>query len=150
LQLAGGLDLVIESDVPEGKGVSSSAALEAATLASLARLERLHLEPRQAALLCQRAENLVAGAACGVMDQMAVIAGRRGHLLELLCQPAEHLGDLPLPRGLALFGIDSGVRHAVSGSDYTAVRIGAFMGYRIIAELAQLPVRPGDRAGHVR
>ncbi|HEX7086987.1 MAG TPA: hypothetical protein VF198_11520 [Vicinamibacterales bacterium] len=150
LSLTGGLDLVIESAVPEGKGVSSSAALEAATLASLARLERLHLEPRQAALLCQRAENLVAGAACGVMDQMAVIAGRRGHLLELLCQPAEHLGDLPLPRGLALFGIDSGVRHAVSGSDYTAVRIGAFMGYRIIAELAQLPVRAGDRAGHVR
>lgn len=149
LQLAGGLDLVIESDVPEGKGVSSSAALEAATFAALARLERLHVEPRRAALLCQRAENLVAGAACGVMDQMAVIAGRKGHLLELLCQPAEHLGDLPLPPGLAVFGIDSGVRHAVSGSDYTAVRIGAFMGYRIIADLAGFSVRPGDRPGHV-
>ena len=150
VRFTGGADIVVESDVPEGKGVSSSAALEAAALAALAQVERLPLEPRRAALLCQRAENLVVGAPCGVMDQMAVIAGRRGHLLALLCQPAELQGHVALPRGLAVFGIDSGIRHAVSGSDYTAVRVGAFMGYRVIADLEGLPVRAGDRPGHVR
>ncbi len=153
----------IESDVPEGKGVSSSAALEAATmtalvaalsaesetnLTSLENLANLK-NPRTQALSCQRAENLVVGAPCGVMDQMAVICGKAGHLMALLCQPAELRAPLRLPAGFAVFGIDSGIRHAVTGSDYTAVRVGAFMGYRILADLAGLAVSPGEREGHV-
>ena len=54
-----------------------------------------------------------------------------------------------LPDGLGVWGIDSGIRHAVTGADYGAVRIGAFMGYRILAELAGLRVTAGDRKGHV-
>ncbi len=69
--------------------------------------------------------------------------------MALLCQPAELRAPLRLPAGLAVFGIDSGIRHAVTGSDYTAVRIGAFMGYRILADLAGLAVPPGEREGHV-
>ena len=154
--------VTVESDVPEGKGVSSSAALEAATMTALvAALSDLTApqphphtlttlrDPRALALLCQRAENLVVGAPCGVMDQMSVICGRAGHLMALLCQPAELRAALRLPSGLAVFGIDSGIRHAVTGSDYTAVRIGAFMGYRILADLAGLAVSPGQREGHV-
>jgi L-arabinokinase len=161
-----GASVEIESDVPEGKGVSSSAALEAATMtalvAALAAVPDSHapaslrphaptspLSPRTQALLCQRAENLVVGAPCGVMDQMAVIGGKAGHLMALLCQPAELRAPLRLPTGLAVFGIDSGIRHAVSGSDYTAVRVGAFMGYRILADLTGLSVTPGDRQGQV-
>ena len=49
-----------------------------------------------------------------------------------------------------MWGIDSGIRHAVTGADYGAVRVGAFMGYRILAELAGLRVTPGERTGHVR
>jgi galactokinase len=153
----------IESDVPEGKGVSSSAALEAATLTALVAAIRDEAEsnqtnlknledlnnPRTQALTCQRAENLVVGAPCGVMDQMAVIHGKAGHLMALLCQPAELQAPLRLPSGLAVFGVDSGIRHAVTGSDYTAVRIGAFMGYRILADLAGLAASPGEREGHV-
>ena len=74
------------------------------------------------------------------MDQMTVICGQAGHLMALLCQPAELRAPLRLPDGLAVFGIDSGIRHAVTGSDYTAVRVGAFMGYRILADLAGLAV----------
>ncbi len=83
------------------------------------------------------------------MDQMAVMCGKAGHLMALLCQPAELRPPLRLPAGLAVFGIDSGIRHAVTGSDYTAVRIGAFMGYRILADLAGLSAAPGEREGHV-
>jgi galactokinase len=156
-QFSHGAIVEIESDVPEGKGVSSSAALEAATLTALlgamgargAEAGLALLSPRDQALLCQRAENLVVGAACGVMDQMAVICGRAGHLMALLCQPAELQPPLRLPDELAVFGIDSGIRHAVTGSDYTSVRVGAFMGYRILADMAGLAVRPGTRDGHV-
>ncbi|HZQ34518.1 MAG TPA: hypothetical protein VFD32_01205, partial [Dehalococcoidia bacterium] len=59
-----------------------------------------------------------------------------------LCQPAEVRGFVPVPPALGLWGIDSGIRHAVSGADYGSVRVGAFMGYRIVAGLAGLPVAP--------
>jgi L-arabinokinase len=55
-----------------------------------------------------------------------------------------------VPDHLRLWGIDSGIRHAVTGADYGAVRVGAFMGYRILAELAGFAVHAGDREGHVR
>ena len=70
--------------------------------------------------------------------------------MALLCQPAEFQGSVRLPDELGVWGIDSGIRHAVTGADYGAVRVGAFMGYRILAELAGLRVTPGERDGHVR
>jgi galactokinase len=86
-------------------------------------------------LLCQRVENLVVGAPCGVMDQMTAVFGERDRLLLMLCQPAELKRMITLPRQLMLWGIDSGIRHSVSGSDYGSVRAGAFIGTRIIADL---------------
>jgi L-arabinokinase len=145
-----GAAILIESDVPEGKGVSSSAAIEAATMEAVIEAWRVPMEPRMRAVRCQQAENLIVGAPCGVMDQMASMCGEAGSLMALLCQPAEFQGSLPLPDGLGVWGIDSGIRHAVTGADYGAVRIGAFMGYRILAELAGLRVTPGQRDGHVQ
>jgi galactokinase len=108
------------------------------------------IEPRMRAVRCQQVENLIVGAPCGVMDQMASVCGEAGSLMSLLCQPAEFQGSVRLPDGLGVWGIDSGIRHAVTGADYGAVRIGAFMGYRILAALANLRVTPGQRAGHVQ
>jgi L-arabinokinase len=134
LRPASGLRLLIRSDVPEGKGVSSSAAVEVAALQAMAILYGVTLDPRDLALLCQKVENLVVGAPCGVMDQMTAACGRAGELLVLLCQPAELQGTLRVPEEIAIWGIDSHVRHAVTGSDYGRVRVGAFMGARILAE----------------
>jgi L-arabinokinase len=72
------------------------------------------------------------------MDQMTSACGEQNRLLALLCQPAEIVGQVPLPDGLEIWGIDSGVRHEVGGADYGGVRTGAFMGYRIVADLAGL------------
>jgi L-arabinokinase len=144
-----GLRLLIRSSVPEGKGVSSSAALEVAVMQAIAALVDLPLEPRELALLAQTVENRIVGAACGVMDQMTASCGEGDRLLALLCQPAELRGTLALPSDLEIWGIDSGVRHAVSGSDYTSVRTAAFMGARILAERAGQKVRPGSRPGSV-
>jgi L-arabinokinase len=140
-----GIRLLISSRVPEGKGVSSSAALEVATMSAVAAAFSLELEPRELALLCQRAENLVVGAPCGVMDQITALCGNENQLLELLCQPAEVLGSITLPQDLALWGLDSGVRHSVSGADYGSVRVGTFIGYRMIAEFAGLPIERSEK-----
>lgn len=133
-----GARLLISSRVPEGKGVSSSAALEVSTMSAVAAAFDLNLAPRELALLCQRVENLVVGAPCGVMDQMTSACGEENQLLALRCQPAELQGTILLPADLAVWGLDSGVRHSVGGGDYGSVRVGAFMGYRIIAELSGL------------
>jgi galactokinase len=136
-----GLRLLIYSDVPAGKGVSSSAALEVATMQALCGLYALQLEGRELAILCQRAENLIVGAPCGIMDQMTAACGEQDSLLALLCQPAELQTAVSLPAEMEVWGIDSGIRHAVTGADYGSVRVGAFMGYRIIADLANLPAQ---------
>ncbi len=145
-----GAAILIESDVPEGKGVSSSAAIEAATMEAVVEAWRVSIEPRTRALRCQQVENLIVGAPCGVMDQMSSICGEAGSLMALLCQPAELQSTVRLPDGLGVWGIDSGIRHAVTGADYGAVRVGAFMGYRVLAALAGLRVMPGQRQGHVQ
>jgi L-arabinokinase len=138
-----GARLLIASSVPQGKGVSSSASLEVAVMQAIAAAFEISLGGRELALLCQKVENLVAGAPCGVMDQMTVSCGEPNRLLALLCQPAELRESVSVPDEIRFWGLDSGVRHAVTGSDYGSVRVGAFMGYRIIAELAGLKVERG-------
>jgi galactokinase len=150
VDIAGGLRLLVRSDVPEAKGVSSSAALEVATMRALSHRLGIDVDAGTAARLCQKAENLVVGAPCGIMDQMTSALGRADELLALLCQPAEVQGFARLPESLGVWGIDSGIRHAVSGSDYTSVRTGAFMGYRMIAAMAGLQAVASDRGSVVR
>ena len=139
-----GARLLISSRVPEGKGVSSSAALEVATMSAVAAAFDINIGPRELALLCQRVENLVVGAPCGVMDQMTAACGEANHLLSLICQPAELQGSIKLPEDLTVWGLDSGVRHSIGAGDYGSVRAGTFMGYRIIAELAGFNVKQGN------
>src|SRR5262245_19683410 len=145
---ASGATIVIKSNVPEGKGVSSSAALEVATMQAVVAAFEIEVSPQELAVLCQKVENLVAGAPCGLMDQMTSACGEAGHLLELLCQPSDLKGTLALPEDIQVWGLDSGIRHSVGGSDYGTVRTAAFMGYRMIAELAGLMVT-GASAGKV-
>ena len=92
-------------------------------------------------------ENFVVGAPCGIMDQMASACGLENNLFAILCQHAELVGSVPLPPEIGVWGIDSGVRHAVTGSDYNSVRVEAFMGYRIIADKKGL-VPTQQRGGH--
>jgi len=131
-----GAKVLISSDVPEGKGVSSSAALEVAAMSAITNAYDIQISPQEIAFLSQKVENLIAGAPCGVMDQMTAACGERDRLLALLCQPGELKGTISLPEELSIWGIDSGIRHSVAGADYGTVRTAAFMGYRIITEIA--------------
>jgi L-arabinokinase len=145
-----GVRLFITSDVPEGKGVSSSAALEVAVMAATAACFGIEMDGVALATACQWVENHIAAAPCGIMDQMTSVLGRRDRLLRLKCQPAIVEGHVSIPAGYGFYGIDSGIRHAVTGSDYGTVRTAAFMGYRIIADAASLLVSEGTGVVEVR
>jgi L-arabinokinase len=80
---------------------------------------------------------------------MTAACGEANRLLALLCQPAELQGPIAIPDELAVWGIDSGIRHSVSGADYGSVRVGAFMGYRMIADSAGLKVDAANETGRV-
>ena len=96
------------------------------------------MESQHMAAACQWVENQIVGAPCGIMDQMTSACGRSERLLRLRCQPGTVEGYLEIPNGYRFYGIDSGLRHAVTGADYGTVRTAAFMGYRIIADAAGL------------
>jgi L-arabinokinase len=127
-----GLKIAIRSRVPASMGVSSSAALEVATLRALEKLSGRRFTGTALARLAQRAENEIVGAPCGLMDQLTSAYGVRGALLPILCRP-DVLGEpVRLPPGVIAVGWPSGVKHAVTDSPYGTARAGAFMGRKLI------------------
>ena len=81
-----GFDALVESTIPVGGGLSSSAALEAASALALLAMAGETMDRFALAKLCQRAEHEYAGVPCGIMDQAAVLNCREGHLLFLDCE----------------------------------------------------------------
>src|SRR5215469_393183 len=139
-----GVNVYIESDIPLNKGVSSSAAIEVAVMKASAAAYGIPLAGVELAELCQWTENVIAESACGVMDQAASVLGDEGCILPLLCQPCMPQPLVRLPDGLRSWGIDSGVRHAVTGVEYEAARAAAFVGYRMICDREHLPLALDD------
>lgn len=129
-----GAEVVIDSDVPAGAGVSSSAAIEMATLLAVARYAGADVEPSRLAHLGQRVENRVVGAPCGLMDQLTVTLGLADSLLVIRCQPDQIVANRRLPQGVTLGAIHTGVKHSVGGRHYTDARVSAFMAHRIILD----------------
>lgn len=127
-----GVRLLLSSDVPLGAGVSSSAAIEVATMRAVAAAFEIALDGLTLARLCQRVENEWVGAPCGVMDQVTSACGEAGKLLLLRCQPHTIEGYTQIPTGWSVFGIDSCVKHSVGGMGYTGVRCAAFMGAKLL------------------
>ncbi|HWK07678.1 MAG TPA: galactokinase family protein [Puia sp.] len=135
-----GIRLYMESSIPFNRGVSSSAAIEVAVMKAGAAAYGIELAGVELALACQWVENVIAGSACGIMDQIAVVTGREGYIMPLVCQPCNPEALIRLPEELKVWGIDSGVSHQVAGIEYEAARASAFMGYKIICDLQSIPV----------
>lgn len=132
ISLPYGFSLLLLSGVPMNVGIGSSAAVEIATITCLQSYLDLNLSDSRIAKLAQIAENLVVGAPCGIMDQIAVTSGKHGSLTHILCRPGSVEGEVEIPDGTAFVGLNSKVKHSVAGADYTGVRVGAFMGRKII------------------
>ena len=137
-----GMNVFIRSDVPLNKGVSSSAAVEVAVMKAAAHAYGVDLSGVRLAEACQWVENVIAESPCGIMDQIAVVLGDEGCVLPLVCQPCLAQPLVRLPTGLTCWGLDSGVRHQVSGVEYEAARAAGFMGYKLLCDSEQLPVTP--------
>lgn len=112
-----GLELRLESDVPLGAGLSSSASVEVATAVAVLEQTGVSLDPARIALLCQSAENDFVGGACGIMDQFVSTNGRAGHALLLDCRSLEY-EHLPLPDSISIVICNSMVKHTVAHGEY--------------------------------
>ena len=108
-------NLLIRSTVPEGSGLSSSAALEVST--ALALLNGRAIDPLELALLCQRAEREHVGVPCGIMDQYISVFGRENTAVEIDCRSLDHR-DVRLPDGIAFLATNTMVKHALGASAY--------------------------------
>ena len=157
-----GADLMIESTVPIGAGVSSSAAIEVATAHALLALAGRSADGLQVARWGQKAENDFVGMPCGIMDQYASENGVEGAALVLDCARLTST-PAPLPANASFLLVDSGVRHAHVDGAYRDRRADCeaaakALGLKLLAELpeaqldaalARLPPGPAKRCRHV-
>ena len=129
-----GVDIFIESDVPVGAGLSSSAALECAIAIALNDAWRLTLSRPVLAQVGQRAENVAVGAPTGIMDQSASLLGQKDCAVFLDCRSLEsEIVDLGLEAaGLVLLIIDTGVSHDHSTGGYAERRASCELGARML------------------
>lgn len=139
-----GFDACIASNIPVGGGLSSSAALEAATgLAGLA-LAGAEMDRFTMAKLCQQAEHDYAGVPCGIMDQAAVLCCEAGNLLLLDCE-TETFEHTPLAGGeWSLLIINSGVSHELASGEYARRRTACEQAARRLRVPSLRHIAPGD------
>jgi galactokinase len=127
---ATGFDCYIESDVPVGAGLSSSAAIECSVALALNDLWNLGLDRRQLARVGQMGENVIVGAPTGIMDQSASLLGETDHAVFLDCRSLEatsiELGFAAA--GLELLIIDTKVAHRLVDGGYEARRASCELG----------------------
>ena len=124
LRVSKGFDLFIDSDVPVGAGLSSSAAIECAVALGLDELLGLGNDRRALARIGQRAENEVVGAPTGIMDQSASLLGKVDHAVFLDCQSlaVENVELGFAAAGLELVVIDTRVAHRLNDGGYATRR----------------------------
>ena len=112
-----GLDAIIDTNVPLGSGLSSSAALECAVAVLFRSLGGWSLDPVHMALLCQRAENEFAGVSCGILDQYTSCACRAGCALLLDCRDLSSRA-VPLPGDITPVICDTRAPRKLAASEY--------------------------------
>ena len=160
-----GLRLAITSEIPAGAGLSSSAALGVATAVAALQLAGGVIDGYHVARLCRSAENNFLGVPSGLMDQVAIVHGRRGQAL-FFNAATEILEPVPLPADLAFLVVESGIKRTLRGGQYgdrhaeaaDALRLAQrrHLGLRSLAELEaseiealDLPPPLNRRARHI-
>jgi galactokinase len=115
-------DALVDSTVPFGGGLSSSAAVEVATATLIEAITGGTLEPVTKALLCQKAEHDFAGVPCGIMDMFASAMARADHLMLLDCR-SQQIEHIPLvDTDVTVLIMNSNVKHELSGGEYAERR----------------------------
>lgn len=118
----GGVDVMIDGDIPVGAGMSSSAALCSGWGFALNELFNGHLTRMELAFIGQKTEHTFVGLQCGIMDQFASLHGKRGHVVKLDCRSLEYEYipfDFP---GYRIVLVNSMVSHSLASSEYNVRR----------------------------
>lgn len=127
-----GFDAVIMGDVPLGAGLSSSAAVECATVFALNELLELGLAQKEMVLMARKAENEFVGVQCGIMDPFASMFGKKGQLIRLDCRSLEY-AYMPFDYDdISIVLFDTGVKHSLASSEYNLRRQECERGVAII------------------
>ena len=117
-----GFNAVLLSDVPIGAGLSSSAAIECATVFALNELLGTNLTRLTMVGMAQKAEHEYAGVMCGIMDQFASMMGKKDHVIRLDCQSLEYQ-YVPLKlEGYKIVLFNTNVKHSLASSEYNTRR----------------------------
>ena len=113
------MNVLVNSRVPRGGGLSSSAALEVSFATAMECFLNVPLSPIEKAKLCQKAEHEFAGTPCGIMDQLVSVLGKRNNFLKIDCRD-NSTKDVPWSiSGLSLLIANSNVQHNLGTSEYS-------------------------------
>ncbi|WP_036386629.1 galactokinase [Muricauda sp. MAR_2010_75] len=134
-----GFDCEMETDIPVGSGVSSSAALECGLAFGLNELFDLGLDRWQIIKLGQRAEHNFVGTQCGIMDQFASVMGRKNHSMLLDCQSLDFEYIPTKMDPYVILMLNTNVKHNLSTSGYNDRKEESSSGLKIIAERYGVP-----------
>ena len=118
----GGFDLLLDSQVPAGGGLSSSASIEVAAATALEALGGIRFDPTVKALLCQMAEHRYGGAPCGIMDQFTSAMGQADHALLIDCRTYQPRAVPLRDPDLRVLIVNTNVKHELSGGEYAQRR----------------------------
>lgn len=132
-----GFKAILSGSVPQGAGLSSSAAFEVAVAVFANELNGLGLDLKSIALLAQKAENQFIGVQCGIMDQFVSALGKEDAAIFLDCRSLEFEA---IPLGLSsqsssIVIINSGVRRGLVDSEYNARRQQCQQGVHLLSNL---------------
>ena len=116
-----GFDGLIQGDVPIGSGLSSSAAMEMASVQAFSAIGHFAVPSAQAARIGQKAEHVFVGANTGLMDQLASALGQPDHVLLIDCRDLS-FRPVPVPAGAAILIADTSVRRSLAASAYNERR----------------------------
>ena len=117
-----GFNILITGNIPVGAGVSSSAALECATVFALMHLFDINISKQTMVQIAQRAENNFVGVNCGVMDQFASMFGKADHVIKLDCADLSYTYFPFKLEGISIVLFDTFVKHALASSEYNTRR----------------------------